>query len=424
MSIQSYPSRLIIDTISQRNEYQLINEIFNDHQFINYLEKKYEKKIDVKTKIFIPEDNLAKDIRTIIEKKSIHLWTILYIKHCKIQYINSGTTGHFFKGYIHDPDTNEIIGNFGLKVTMYSDISYKNLSIYDATRPENVEIIISHILGELVKQGKTPHIILPVASFYTSLKPFITIKCDGKNSIINDNKDKYKKFIEAYHKEHRYNQETSINITEYANRGDLLDYIKKYYKDMSPLDWKIFLFQIISTLAVIQLEYPAFKHNDLKANNILLHEIKKTSKFVSYDINRKKYLVNNNGFIIKIWDFDFACIGNLVSNRKVLMEWANKCGINNKKNRYYDLHYFLVTLISKSFCGDIIKNVKDSELHNFINRIIPIEYRNYTPDDLNNKVNSKNRLIHNEELYIPIKIIEEDPYFECFRTNSSEEKQI
>ena len=37
--------------------------------------------------------------------------------------------------------------------------------------------------------------------------------------------------------------------------------------------WRVIFFQIISVLAVIHKKYPNFRHNDLKANNILLQKI-------------------------------------------------------------------------------------------------------------------------------------------------------
>ena len=33
------------------------------------------------------------------------------------------------------------------------------------------------------------------------------------------------------------------------------------------------LFQIFSALAVIQTKYPGFRHNDMKANNVLIQKI-------------------------------------------------------------------------------------------------------------------------------------------------------
>ena len=60
--------------------------------------------------------------------------------------------------------------------------------------------------------------------------------------------------------------------------------------------WRVILFQILSVLAVIQAKYPGFRHNDLKANNLLIHSIEsrnKNNKF-KYKINGQTYIIPNN----------------------------------------------------------------------------------------------------------------------------------
>ena len=51
--------------------------------------------------------------------------------------------------------------------------------------------------------------------------------------------------------------------------GDLLEYIRNKHSEINFKFWKVIFFQILSTLAVIQAKFPEFRHNDLKANNIL-----------------------------------------------------------------------------------------------------------------------------------------------------------
>ena len=53
-------------------------------------------------------------------------------------------------------------------------------------------------------------------------------------------------------------------------------------KKITLKEWRVLIFQILSALAVIQNKYPGFRHNDLKANNLLVNEIGTThnnSKF-------------------------------------------------------------------------------------------------------------------------------------------------
>jgi serine/threonine protein kinase len=120
--------------------------------------------------------------------------------------------------------------------------------------------------------------------------------------------------------------------------------------------WRSIIFQILSVLAIIQNKYPGFRHNDMKANNILIHniDIDETNKKYLYKINQQQYIVPNIGFQIKLWDFDFACIPGIVNNSKVEAEWTNKINIKPEQNKYYDIHYFFNTLIRKGFFPEFL----------------------------------------------------------------------
>lgn len=131
----------------------------------------------------------------------------------------------------------------------------------------------------------------------------------------------------------------SVLISEWANGGDLLDYLRKHYKSFKIRHWRTIFYQFLSVLAIIQAKYPAFRHNDMKANNLLINLIDMSKKY-KYIINGQIYIVPNIGFQIKLWDFDFACIPKLVNNSKVDAEWTNKINITPHQNRYYDIHYF------------------------------------------------------------------------------------
>ena len=67
---------------------------------------------------------------------------------------------------------------------------------------------------------------------------------------------------------------------------------------MTTKEWRILFFQIISVLAVIQKKYPTFRHNDLKANNILLQKISTNNTF-----NKFKYKINGKEYVILILDY-------------------------------------------------------------------------------------------------------------------------
>ena len=252
--------------------------------------------------------------------------------------------------------------------------------------------------------------VLPIGTFNTNIRPFLSL---GKNGIV-DNK-KYAQFIKRYKKGDLHN-EVSVLISEWADGGDLLEYIRSNYKTITLREWRVILFQIISALAVIQAKYPGFRHNDLKANNILIQNIEsrnKNNKF-KYKINNQVYILPNIGVQIKLWDFDFACIEGVVDNTKVNAEWTDKINVNCKKNRYYDIHYFFNTLVRKGFfpefwdTPEISKQVKD-----FIKRIVPDEYKSGP------KIAERGRLLVDEEYIIPDDILKTDPFFERLRPKSN-----
>ena len=84
------------------------------------------------------------------------------------------------------------------------------------------------------------------------------------------------------------------------------------------------------------------------------------------------YIVPNIGFQLKLWDFDFACIPNIIDNNKVNSNWTNKINVKPEQNRYYDIHYFINTLTKKGFFPQIKDpSVVTQKIVDFVKRIVP-----------------------------------------------------
>ena len=343
------------------------------------------------------------DMRSILNKKQYDFHKVINEIGGKLRYIKSGTTGHTFKGII--VTENGINVNYAVKVVAYPK-KEKYGDLNDVRRPENAEIMMIRLLSYFVVRKQTPHIVLPIGTFYTNITPFINL-IEG-NYVDNDNK-RYQEFIDKY-KNGEYHDIVSILISEWANRGDLLEFIKKNYKEFTTLHWKVIFFQIISVLAVIQSKFPSFRHNDMKANNILIHKIGQRGTIFSYIVCKKKYFVPNIGYQTKLWDFDFACIPGIVENAKVSIKWTDDINVKPVQNRYYDMHYFFNTLIKKGFFPELIEDPSISkEIKDFINRIVPPKYQK---GDL---VTNKGRILANDEYLIPDNVLRTDPLFEEFR---------
>ena len=351
-------------------------------------------------------DDMDNDTDNIeFKKKIMDIHKLFISMNFKMSYLKSGSTGHTFKA-ISKKDSSIMLA---VKVCAYPKDDYGGIT--NCSRPENAELSMLKLFSKLVTKRNSPHFVLPIGTFNTSIHNFI----DLPQIDLNDEKNAlYKKFVKRYHKKHFENL-VSVVISEWCNGGDLLDYIRKNYATITLKQWTIIFFQILHTLARIQQEHPAFKHNDLKANNILVQLTEK-----KYDPSLKyRYVIGNDTYFfipninlqIKIWDFDFASIDGLIENNKVNSEWANEMNITKTENKYYDMHYFFNTLKTERFFPQFYKGGVPQEIIEFVHRIVPQKYRT-----LGTKyVNKKGRIQTNTEYTTPYKVITEDPLFEKYR---------
>ena len=345
----------------------------------------------------------CEDIRELLPKKYIDFNKAIKDLGGKLIYIKSGSTGHTFKGFQPPPNTDNR-SNYAVKIVAYPrKENYGDM--FNVKRPENAELLMIRLLSQFVKKNETPHIVLPITTFNTSIKPFISLPKD----IVNNKK--YDTFIDKY-KGGEYYDNVSILISEWANSGDLLDYIKNNYQSFQVKHWRGLFFQILSVLAIIHAKYPNFRHNDMKANNILVNKIpisKKNNKF-KYIINGQTYIVPSVGFQIKLWDFDFATIPGLIDNSKVEAKWTNKINIKPEQNRYYDVHYFFNTLTMKGFFPDFFDEDKvPQKIREFVERVVPKKYRK------GKLVSERGRVLTNDEYLTPDEILKTDPLFKIMR---------
>ena len=357
-----------------------------------------------------------------VSKKIINIKELCKSMGLKLEYIKSGTTGHTFKGSLRDDPSIA----FAFKVCAYPKGNYG--SINKDSRPENAELRVLKLLSYFVVTKNSPHFVLPVTTFNTSINTFVKIP----KSIV-DIEDKqngsYREFVEKYY-DNKFEDFVSVLISEWANGGDLLDYIRNNYEKMTLRDWKVIFFQILFTLALIQIKYPTFRHNDMKANNILVQLTQNTTenKYYSYKIDKYKFIIPDIGIQIKIWDFDFASVDGIIENDKVNTKWANRINVTKKQNKYYDMHYFFNTLSSKRFFPQFREGGAPQDIVDFIERVIPPKFRkaprlfdkvgNPMVDDKGKpvydeqNVNAKGRIQINTEYTTPFKVITEDPLFE------------
>lgn len=363
------------------------------------------------------ESTGSNNTHSMLNKRLFNLEKVLKVLNATTTYIKSGTTGHTLKGTVHSK-TGEPLMDFSIKVSAYACNGSGNID--DINRPENAELMMMRVLSQFVVKENTIHLFVPLLTFDTKLKYLLSLV--NKSELNDKNAKRYDEFLKECGKG-KYCNIVSVLFSEWADKGDLLDFLKKNYKELKLKQWKIIFFQLLSVLAVIQSKYPTFRHNDLKANNVLVcSEVEKKYRCVQM-ICGKKYKFQNIGIILKLWDFDFACIPGKVDNYKVmaLEKWTRKINVVPDQNRYYDVHYFFNTLML--FIPEILthKNVP-KEIVEFLDRVVPEKFRiQYKKKDgklepiTTELVHKRGRILTNDEFLTPQKIIEEDPFFSELR---------
>lgn len=118
----------------------------------------------------------------------------------------------------------------------------------------------------------------------------------------------------------------SCNLTTFLSQRVVHD------ETLKPL-----LFQILYTLACLQVVFPGFRHNDLSSNNVLV----KPAKYmcILYNFAGRKFYIKSR-LTAAMADFDFTHVPGhaVLSNERVL---SGKYNVNPGVNDAYDAHLLL-----------------------------------------------------------------------------------
>jgi hypothetical protein len=220
-------------------------------------------------------------------------------------------------------------------------------------------------LKSLIDNKNTPHITYPINFFHCNNSDYPFINDSIYDLLDGDSAE-----------------QSSVLISEWANRGTLKDFMIKIltenYKDTSKTVARInihnneiiknILFQVIYTLYCINQKYPNFRHNDLHLDNILVDDIPyEDETYFKYSILGRNFYVPNMGFRILLWDYDFA---NFNHSDKLNLKLYNSefsddtffsqyFGILNTDNLVYDLYFFINSMFSDLNKNSILRNNKD-----------------------------------------------------------------
>jgi serine/threonine protein kinase len=170
-------------------------------------------------------------------------------------------------------------------------------------------------------------------------------------------------------------------ITEWVNGSSLnhfyTSFSKYWTKDQKIMFVEVMTFQVLYSLGCLQDAFPGFRHNDLKADNVLICVTKGITEgryfpsvvgYDEYQYKGTKYFIPNIGIRIKIADFGISEIINRVENgnTKNLQDY----GITKYYNPYYDIHTFFNHLCTYTFKGDVDLQLYVNWIHKYI---VPVE---------------------------------------------------
>ncbi len=275
-----------------------------------------------------------------------------------------------------------------VKIGMYHS-NTDNLS-----SPSNNDSLFSYLLSQLVLKRKTNHILLPVINF--------DVEFDKVESLIKSIPI-YSSIKEKVEFE-EVNKIMSVRVREHFFKSKLLkEHLQEHTCDYKPL-----LFQLIHTLAVIQDEFPGFRHNNLTIDNILIYIKKEEFSENVYEFGKDKWVIPNIGFDIKISNFEKSTLSNHyeISQRDTDVPYVND------ENNYFDLHTFLNSLIEGNHKMSLkTNNSCDLETKKFLDKVIPQQLRGSKNDSF--------YLNKNVVVAKPTELLN-DPYFKEYKNIKKE----
>jgi serine/threonine protein kinase len=285
--------------------------------------------------------------------------------------------------------------------------------------PITVESKLVRITNVLMERKICPHYVRVYASF----------ECDGFYDILKKH-GKIPVSRMTSMKRHPLRQKhNSISIVKRYS-SDITQFIQSEdvrngnarFRDMKRQDavLAIILFQVLYALGTLQKYIHRFRHNDLSTNNVLINidndviRSVRPGGYTVYKVNRKHvFKVPNTGVDVAMADFDFASGGMIklkgfeketpLRNIKVREGgWANtnEWHINPKRNKSYDVQYFLNGML-KIIRGVYPRADQLPLTKGFLKRVL-------------DKTNGRNRSGSTFRALYPFHLIL-DPYFDFLR---------
>ena len=335
----------------------------------------------------------------------------------KIEYIGAGAYAKVW--WIDHPEDMRYPDNvYVIKNSKYDsddeedeekESAVANSRSQDINNNVNSEVRMIRLLNDFIYNGITPHILLYIkhAQCVQCKKPSMQLITEICKS----------------------------SVDEVGNRED--DEGNEKWPFLKNLD--ILIFQVMFTLNAIQTVYPAWRHNDLRTDNVFVDKVEKKDYY--YQIDGKYYKIYTNMFA-KISDFGHSNLPGIIDNnltqpeKEIVVDKKTKkekevylwnpesYGMRPTGNRYYDMHTFLNS-VNVTFIDDDADWIIDENMEALLEEFVPLEYRTTfkvtktaVRRNKNNKnVSSQDTIIPDLELFTPNQTMK---YFEHFRIQKEE----
>ena len=249
------------------------------------------------------------------------------------------------------------IESVNIKVNFY-DIDNK---IDSFNSPVNNDSLFSYLLSSLVINHKTKHILLPIINLDIKFS-------DIEENIINNT---YKTKIKSGITNNKISNICCLQLREHFFKTiNLQEYIKE-----NTCSYKMVLFQVIHTLAVIEREFNNFRHNNLILKNILVYIKNKSDQYTEYEFNEKKYFIMNVDIDIKITNFENACIPKFYGKEKAgndILTFVTDLKTTDKNNncsketlafiKSIKENTNVIDLLNNEYFNEYLKNPKETKI--------------------------------------------------------------
>ena len=198
------------------------------------------------------------------------------------------------------PVINPILFYINYDINLNTNYNYKNYIInnllFSQNNSSNIELFVNYILSKLVELNITLHFPYFYGFNIVTMNKFTIENDHSITNYVIDKNIKYKMY--KNNNIERYDIPTILIYTEKLC-NTLYNYIK--YKDIIlECEWSSYIFQVISSLSIIQ-KYFNLYHNDLHISNIMF--VYTPNKYIYYSYNNKYYRIPTYNKILKIIDW-------------------------------------------------------------------------------------------------------------------------